>query len=237
MTDFWMAYVTAFALGAGHALEVDHMVAVSAFVGGRPRWRSAVGFGLRWALGHSLVVLLAGLALATSGLRVPPGALRWAELGVGLMLLALGLWAWRAARRLHLHPPQEHEGHAHLHAHREGARPHGHAHDRSAAATARHRHLPTAVGALHGLAGTAPVVGLIPVTLLPDRAAALGYLAAFGAGTAVAMAGYAALAALAISRVAASTRWARGAAAATAATSFGVGVWWVLRALLAGSGS
>src|SRR5438093_13353493 len=34
MNDFWGAYATAFILGAVHALEVDHMVAVSAFVGG-----------------------------------------------------------------------------------------------------------------------------------------------------------------------------------------------------------
>jgi hypothetical protein len=236
MTDFWMAYLTAFALGAGHALEVDHMVAVTAFVGGRPHLRAAVGFGLRWALGHSLVVLLAGMALVGTGLRVPAEALPWAELGVGAMLVALGLWGLRAARRWHVHPPQEHGGHAHLHAHGQGALPHAHAHDPRALALARHRHLSTVVGALHGLAGTAPVVALIPVTLLPSPSAALAYLAAFGAGTMLAMGGYAALAALAISRVATTTRWARRAAAATAAASLGVGLWWVARVLIGRSG-
>src|SRR5574341_929808 len=182
MNQIWISYLTALALGAGHALEVDHMVAVTAFVGGRPRLGAAVGFGVRWGMGHSLAVLVAGTALALSGVHVPPGARDGAELGVGIMLVALGAWAANVARRLHVHLPQEHGGHAHLHAHAPGAASHTHAHDRSAPATRRHRHLSTLVGAMHGLAGTAPVVALVPVTLMSSKAAAVLYLAVFGAG-------------------------------------------------------
>src|SRR3989304_4730310 len=45
MNELWAAYAAAFALGAGHALEVDHMVAVTVFVGGRPRLGAAGGGG------------------------------------------------------------------------------------------------------------------------------------------------------------------------------------------------
>lgn len=225
----WVAYVTALALGAAHALEVDHMVAVSAFIGNRPRLGSAVSFGLRWGLGHSLVVLLAGGVLVITGVGMPESLGAWAELGVGIMLVALGVWAVRAARRLHLHRPHDHGGHAHLHAHSPGGHPHQHSHSHADPAK-RHRHLSTLVGAIHGLAGTAPVVALIPVTVMPHRWAAIGYLAAFGVGTVGAMSLYAALAAVAATRTSSSVGLARSVALATALASFGVGIWWIVRA-------
>ncbi|MBI2615476.1 MAG: hypothetical protein HYW52_07375 [Gemmatimonadetes bacterium] len=80
---------------------------------------------------------------------------------------------------------------------------------------------------MHGLAGTVPVVALIPVTLMAGKAAAIACLAVFSAGTILAMSAYAALAAVAVHRVAASARLARAAAVATAAASFLVGVWWI----------
>jgi len=227
MNHIWAAYATALALGAGHALEVDHMVAVTAFVGGRPRLRAALGFGARWALGHSLVVLVVGGALVMMGVRVPAAAHHWAELLVGLTLVGLGVWAAKAARRLHVHLPQDHAGHAHLHAHAPGGTSHVHEHRPSTNPTRRHRHLPTMVGALHGLAGTVPVVALIPVTLMASKTAAIVYLGVFSAGTVVAMSAYAALAAVAIRRVAGSARLARAVAWATAVATLLVGVWWI----------
>lgn len=225
----WIAYVTALALGAAHALEVDHMVAVSAFIGNRPRLGTAVSFGLRWGLGHSLVVLLVGGVLVLSGVGIPEGVVAWAELGVGIMLVALGVWAAWAARRLHLHRPHDHGGHAHLHAHAPGGHPHQHSHSHTDPGK-RHRHLSTLVGAIHGLAGTAPVVALIPVTVIPNSWAAIGYLAAFGVGTVGAMSLYSALAAVAATRASSSVRLARAVALVTALASFAVGWWWIVRA-------
>lgn len=227
MGQIWMAYVTAFALGAGHALEVDHMVAVTTFVGGRPVLRRAVGFGLRWALGHSVVVLVVGGGLALAGVRAPASVQDWAELGVGVMLVALAVWAMRAGRLLHLHSPQDHEGHAHLHTHAAGSARHGHSHHGHTEAARHHRHLPTIIGALHGLAGTVPAVALIPVTLMPSKMAALAYLGTFGAGTILAMTTYSALAAVAAGRLATSSRLARAVAFATATASLLVGLWWI----------
>lgn len=225
MTETGLLLFTAFALGAQHALEVDHMVAVTAFVGGNPRRGAALGFGLRWGLGHAVVVLLVGAVLALTGLKVPPSIQDWAELGVGVMLVALGLWAARAARRLHVHAPAGHGDHAHLHTHAPGLAPHTHAHHGDP--LHHHRHLSTLVGAYHGLAGTAPLVALLPVTLMPSKVVAVAYLAVFGAGTTLAMGVYAALAALAAGRLAGSARMARAIAFATAGASFAVGLWWI----------
>ncbi len=228
------------------------MVAVSAFVGRSPRAGNAALFGIRWGLGHALVVLLIGAVLAWTGVAVPQSAEAWAELGVGVMLVALGVWSIRASRRLHVHRPQDHGGHAHLHAHAPYRHPHEHEHEpehkheheqdhshehahaheasRQAHEVKRHGHLSTLVGAVHGLAGTAPIVALIPVTLLPGFWPAIGYLAAFGAGTILAMGLYAFLAAVAARRVSTTVGVARGVALATGLASLGVGLWWIIAA-------
>jgi ABC-type nickel/cobalt efflux system permease component RcnA len=219
-------YLAAFWLGAAHALEVDHMVAVGTFVGTKPQLRSAISFGVRWGLGHAAVVLGLGSLIAVSGLTVPEKASRWAELAVGAMLIAIGAWAFNLARQIHVHPPHTHGGHGHLHAHPASGR-HEHHHSR---ADRRHSHLSTLVGAAHGLAGTAPVAALIPVTLLDDLPSAVGYLAVFGAGTVAAMGSYAALASLAVQRAATSERAARGVARLTASASVAVGIWWIVGA-------
>ncbi len=226
MEDIWAALFAAVALGATHALEVDHMVAVQAFLGNRPRVGIAVGFGMRWGMGHAAVVLLAGLVLAVAGITVPAPVQGWFELTVGTMLIGLGGWAAWNADRLHVHTPVEHEGHAHLHAHAPAQHPHSHRH---ADPSRHHRHLSTAVGAVHGLAGTASVVALVPVTLMPDVAASVVYLAAFGLGTVAAMGAYAGIAAAAVARVK-TVVLARTVAWVTAGASVIVGVWWVVRA-------
>lgn len=234
LSELWAAYAAAFVLGVAHALEVDHMVAVSAFVGGNPRVVPAIGFGVRWGVGHSTVVLVAGGLLAWGRVTVPESGQRWLEAGVGLALIGVGAWAWFNARRLHLHSPAEHGGHGHLHAHTDGPAAHQHHHAHAPPRnTARHAHLSTIVGAIHGLAGTAPVVALVPVTLMPDIGTALGYLLAFGLGTILGMATYAGLAALAVGRAAASLRSARALAFGTALMSMAVGLWWLLRIAVA----
>lgn len=224
LNEIWAAYAAAIVLGAAHALEVDHMVAVSAFIGGNPRLAPAVGFGVRWGIGHSVAVFVVGGLLAWSGLTLPDSAQRWLELAVGLALVGVGAWAWFNARRLHVHAPAEHGSHGHLHAHVPGVTAHHHNPEHG------HAHMLTLMGAVHGLAGTAPVVALVPVTLLPSVGAALGYLLAFGIGTTVGMGAYAGLASLAVGRAAASSlRLARSLAYGTALLSMAVGLWWLVR--------
>ncbi len=226
MEDIWAALLAAVVLGATHALEVDHMVAVNAFLGNRPRVWTAIGFGMCWGMGHAAVVFMAGVALAVVGIAVPAPVQGWLELVVGTVLVGLGGWAAWNARRLHVHTPVEHEGHAHLHAHAQDQHPHSHRH---ADPSRHHRHLSTGVGAVHGLAGTASVVALVPVTLMPGITASVVYLAAFGLGTVAAMSAYAGIAAAAVARVK-TVVLARTVAWVTAGGSVTVGVWWMVRA-------
>lgn len=204
---------TALVAGFVHALEPDHMAAVTTFVSRRPRPREALGFGFRWGLGHSAAILAAGLVLVLLRLRISETVARGLEFGVGGMLLALGLWLlWNL-----LH------GHAHVLAHERGAEH-------------RHAHGSTWVGVAHGLAGTAPLIALLPVATGPSPWAAGAYLLFFGVGTVVAMATYAAVAGWAFGRMGArSPLLAGGMRMATALGSAVLGILWMYGAWAGGA--
>lgn len=201
-----LALGTALVLGFLHALEVDHMVAVSAFVSRRPTVPAALAFSLRWGLGHSLAVFAAGAVLLVTGLRWSPRLSGVLEAAVGVALVTVGIWSLRTARNLHPHHPAEH-----------GAQGHG----------------ITSVGLLHGLAGTSAVVALIPVTLMRDTGLGLAYLALFGVGVTAGMAVFAVVAAVAMRRAAGDSElWARRVTASAGGASIGVGLWWLGRVVL-----
>ena len=231
MTD-WLLLGTACMLGVLHALEVDHMLAVTTFVSRRPALASAVRFGARWGLGHSVAVLVAGGVLLALDLRWPARWDAWAEAVVGVMLVGLGAWAVVSARKLHLHDAAAHGGHAHLHLHRGAGLVHGHPHDGLQGSGPGHAHGGiTLVGFLHGLAGTSAVVALVPVTLIGRTGVGFGYLVAFGVGLTAAMTVFALVAALAMRQAAEhSLVWGRRAAMAVGIAGIVAGIVWVIRA-------
>ena len=207
--------LTALVAGFAHALEPDHMAAVTTFVSRRPRPLEAVGFGVRWGVGHSASILLVGVALVALNLRVPAGLTRGLEFGVGGMLLALGLWLlWSVlherAHRLAADPasPESRVGHAH-----------------------GHRHGTLWVGMAHGLAGTAPLVALLPAATSRSGWTAAAYLLFFGVGTTLAMGLYATAAGLVFDRAGARAPALGGTLRAlTAVGSAALGVVWMVGA-------
>lgn len=238
MPQDWLPVLAALTLGFVHALEVDHMIAVTAFVSTRPALASAAGFGLRWGIGHSVAVLVVGGILVASGLRWPERYDAVGEALVGVMLVGIGIWAIRAGRRLHLHGVDEHGGHAHLHVHGPSHPPthhhlhphdhppelHDHAHGKGAGITL--------VGLMHGLAGTTGVVALVPVTLIAKTGVALAYLLAFGLGTIAGMMLFATVAAFAMRQAAErSLQVGRVITTVVGTAGIGVGVYWISNAL------
>jgi nickel/cobalt transporter (NicO) family protein len=160
-------------LGAIHTFDPDHLVAVTAFAARRPKPRRAVAYGFQWAVGHGAAVIVAGTALIALRLAMPEAADGWLERVVGLSLVALGIWTMRAARARHRHQHADGSVHGHDHA------PHH--------APAPHAGAVTAFGALHGLAGSAAVLALLPLAYIESAAHGVAYLAAFALGTAAAM--------------------------------------------------
>ncbi|HJU88478.1 MAG TPA: sulfite exporter TauE/SafE family protein [Gemmatimonadaceae bacterium] len=227
MSELSLLAITALTLGAIHSFAPDHLAAVSIFVTRRPGWRRALSLGARWGLGHSLIIVLLGTALAVSGARLPDRFASAAERIVGMTLIVLGVIALWRAKRLHGHW-HVHDGHRHwhLHAHRADQKAaHAALHEES------HRHEHKAllgIGMLHGLAGTGALVVALPVAASITMPRAVLFLTAFGVGTIVAMALFGAAAGWLMhgaSRL--SSLLHRGAIAAAGLTSIAVGAWWL----------
>ena len=171
-----------FVLGVKHAIEADHLAAVSTIVSERKSILSSSLVGGLWGVGHTISLVVAGVAVIMLGVRVGEQTKLGLEFCVGLMLVVLGANALRKLAR---------GGRVHLHVHRHGGREHVHphvhdggAHD-SAAATHHGLRLDTrslVVGMIHGFAGSAALT-LLVLSTIETPLVGLLYLAVFGAGS------------------------------------------------------
>lgn len=168
--------VFGFVLGLRHALDVDHLAAVSTIVSERRSvWASSL-VGALWGLGHTVALLVVGVAVIALHTEIPPSVARGLELGVAIMLVGLGANLLRTLRR---------GGRLHLHSHAHGGRVHVHPHLHEVGAA--HHHLrpgrrPFLVGLMHGLAGSAALMLAVAATI-PSPILALTYVAVFGCGS------------------------------------------------------
>ena len=80
-------------LGMRHALEPDHLAAVSTLVTGERSSAKAAWLGACWGLGHTFSLVVAGAVLVVLRAQMPASVSDAFELGVALMLVALGLRA------------------------------------------------------------------------------------------------------------------------------------------------
>lgn len=219
-----LAVVAAAGLAAGaiHVLSgPDHLAAVGPLAAGARRRAWSAGF--RWGLGHAGGVLVIGVAaMALRGL-VPVHALSsWSERIVGVTLIAIGLWAL-ASTAWSIREAHEDAAHPHPHPHPRGW--HGHLHVRPD----RPERAALAVGLIHGSAGVAHVMGIVPALALPTRLQAAAYLVAFGIGTIAAMTAYALLVGTVGARFlrVGRTAWA-GMMGTFGAASIAVGIVWLV---------
>ena len=170
----------ALGLGLLHALDADHILAVSGLISAHPGRAAGRRFCLRWAAGHGLALLLIGAAVLWLGMVLPAAFNTYAEGLVGLALLVIAAGVWRDLWRRDIH--------LHFHAH-EGVAPHAHWHRHGGANRTQHRHAHGAVlvGVLHGAAGSAPLLALLPLARLASPWLGFIYLLVFAAGVACAM--------------------------------------------------
>ena len=215
-SGFLGALAIGLVLGVRHALEPDHLIAVSTIASRSRTLRRAALAGVFWGLGHTLALLAVGLTLVLLRGELPATWSLGFELAVGAMLVYLGLGGlvgrWHGDTHVHEHV---HDGEAHRHYHghphtADRAR-HAHAHDTSYRRS-------TLVGVLHGMAGSA-AVALLGMSATANAWQAAAYVLVFGAGTVIAMLASTAL--IGLPFVAAPERtWVhRALARATGATS------------------
>jgi cytochrome c biogenesis protein CcdA len=193
-----------FLLGMQHALEADHIAAVSSIAARRSDVGDIVRHGLTWGLGHTLTLFVFAGAALLLGHAIPSALAQPLETAVGIMLVGLGahlLWRlWRD--RVHFHRHRHHDGGVHLHVH-------SHAGDIAPHASSAHRHehgfrwRTLLVGLMHGMAGSAALL-VLAVSQASSPAAGLLYVALFGIGS---MLGMGALSVAIAVPIAISARW------------------------------
>jgi hypothetical protein len=193
-----------FLLGMQHALEADHIAAVSSIAARRTHVGDIVRHGLTWGLGHTLTLSVFAGAAILLGHAMPEALARPIELSVGIMLAGLGahvLWRlWRDRVHFHLHGHGEGTRHIHAHSHAGETVPHGH----SAHAHAHgFRWRSLLVGLMHGMAGSAALL-VLAVSQAANPAYGMLYVLLFGIGS---MVGMAALSAVIAVPLAVSARW------------------------------
>ena len=176
-----------FLLGMQHALEADHIAAVSSIAARRSRISDIVKHGLTWGLGHTLTLFaFAGVAILL-GRAIPESVAKPIEGAVGIMLIGLGahvLWRlWRDRVHFHRHGHADGTVHFHAHSHAGDTLPHVrtlHAHEHG------FRWRTLLVGLMHGMAGSAALL-VLAATQASSPAAGLGYVALFGIGSMIGM--------------------------------------------------
>ena len=193
-----------FLAGFVHVLSgPDHLAAIAPYaVDGRSRaWRT----GVRWGFGHAAGALAVGLLMLVLREALPVETISaWGERLVGLALIGIGVWGICAAMARARPKPRSDETHVHGHA-------------------------AFAVGTLHGLAGSAHLLGMLPALALPSDFAAGSYLLLFGIGSVAAMGTFSSLVGWIAGRPAVSGARARSAfLGLSSLVAVAIGGFWIL---------
>jgi hypothetical protein len=206
-------------LGMRHALEPDHLAAVSTLVTQERNGYKAALLGACWGIGHTLSLVVAGTALVLLRAEMPARLADAFELAVAIMLVGLGVRAIHQAARqgpsgpVHVH---HHGGHVHVHS---GVPAHIHI------GTWTLARRPLLVGAVHGLAGSGALTALV-VAMLPTTTARLIYMAVFGIGSTIGMAALSGVLGWPLARIGSHRSVARGISLAVGCLSIILGLAW-----------
>lgn len=171
-----------FLLGLRHALDSDHLAAVSTVLAERPSLLASGAVGFWWGVGHTLTLLLVGSVVLAWGIRIPDEFELLAESGVAILLIVLG-----ASLALKLYRERWH-----VHSHHHEGEPHIHFHSHQRQENHRHQHWmvqsirPLCIGMAHGLAGSAALMLMILATTKETSVGLLSILV-FGVGSIIGM--------------------------------------------------
>ena len=207
--------------GLLHAFDADHLATIGGLAINNRRLTPA-GYALRWALGHGLSLALVATAVLGLGLARLVDWTAYGEFLVCAALLVIGTQALLAARRgtqtaneiAHTRSLSHQQQHPHVHF----LAPF-HTHGRSGRAG-------VGLGMIHGGAGSAAVLALLPLSQLHSGVASALYLGSFSAGVAVGALAFATVfAAFARRSVAAGAKITRAFQAVVGSFAIASGVW------------
>ncbi len=86
----WAALTLGFSLGLRHALDPDHLVAVTTIVSEHKSLARSSLVGTFWGLGHTASLFIIGLVVILLRSSIPDRVALWMEMGVAIMLIVLG---------------------------------------------------------------------------------------------------------------------------------------------------
>ena len=166
----------------------DHLAAVTplAISSQRKGWK----IGLVWGIGHLLGMLLIGVLFLAFKEIIPIDAISaYSEQLVAIVLILVGLWAFYRIfkeKKSHYHPHTHSDGNTHIHTYTSSAEPHSHKKRIKQNIVSS-----LGIGFLHGLAGVAHFILLLPVLAFETKIEGIQYIIGFAIGTVVAMTAYA----------------------------------------------
>jgi len=170
-----------FVLGLKHALDADHLAAVSTIATEKRSLLGSSVIGMWWGLGHTISLLFAGVLVMLLHIQIGPRTEKALEFCVGLMLIVLGVNALRKLTRggtVHMHA-HEHDGHWHVHPHVHEKQKHDAPHTHHGLRLGAR---PLLIGMVHGMAGSAALTLLVLATISSTTVGLL-YIAIFGVGS------------------------------------------------------
>jgi len=152
-----------FLLGLKHALEADHVVAVSTIISQTKNFKKSLVLGASWGIGHTITLFILGIFVLVFKLNIPEKFSLGFELLVGFILIVLGIEIlYKQFIR------KEHE-----HTHKNSSKH-------------NHNHKSFLLGLLHGLAGSGALM-LLVITSINSITQGLIFILIFGFGSILGM--------------------------------------------------
>jgi nickel/cobalt exporter len=175
-----LVLITGLSLGILHAFDADHIMAVSSLSKRNFSAKKLAMFCGRWAMGHGATVCILSLLLIFFGWQLGETVSIWAERLIGVMLLCVGvLLVFRFIKskpELAIKTHHHHDGTQHTHLVKKD--------------NLHENHLPILVGIVHGIAGSAPLLALLPSLIAKAPVFGVGYVLIFSLGVLLSMLGF-----------------------------------------------
>jgi sulfite exporter TauE/SafE len=160
-----------FVLGIKHAIEPDHVIAVSTIASqSKKLFRSSLA-GVFWGIGHTATLFIVGIILLIMKGQIPEKWTMSLEFLVGIMLVYLGISTITSIKKIHVHQ-HEHDS--------ETINQHGNQQKNLSYIKSM------VIGLVHGLAGSGAIVLLTMSTVKSVLESAI-YILIFGFGTVIGM--------------------------------------------------
>ncbi|MGJ8682635.1 hypothetical protein [Paraglaciecola sp.] len=133
--QLWSVLLLGMMVGIFHAFDADHVVAMATLVSQKSKKKHILKYACKWGGGHGGVLLLLGGLLVFVGVELPSWFVHYAEMMVGVLLIYLGIRLWLFVSKIRNNQDVKQQ---------------------------KHDHAPLFIGMLHGVAGSAPVLALLP---------------------------------------------------------------------------